>query len=191
LEWFDSQPLCEIAVSLPPSPATVQHGIIVPPTPALSIFLNGRAPGKAMRPTGSLPAPGIGSDDYLLRSSRKRGLRLISAGERPTNSSQFSKSRTRTVCSTSGCFTMTLILVRPCPILPAQWTSRNALDATCLAPSREAARSIHVRLARVVVVNLGGEEFETAFGGLGRRGEERRRPKFRRRGGMIWVLIGT
>jgi hypothetical protein len=33
-------------------------------------------------------------------------------------------------------------------------------DAARLAPGRAAARGIHVRLARVVVVDLGGEEFE-------------------------------
>jgi hypothetical protein len=47
------------------------------------------------------------------------------------------------------------------------------LDAAGLAPGREAARRIHVRLARVVVVDLGGEEFEHALGGFGHRREER------------------
>ena len=46
-------------------------------------------------------------------------------------------------------------------------------DAAPLALCREAARGIHVRLARVVVVDLGGEEFEDALGGFCRRREER------------------
>ena len=47
---------------------------------------------------------------------------------------------------------------------------------------REAARGVQVRLARVVVVDLGGEEFQDAPGGLGRRREKRRRAEARGRG---------
>ena len=46
-------------------------------------------------------------------------------------------------------------------------------DAAPVAPCRKAARGVEVRLARVVVVDLGGEEFEDAPGGLGRRREKR------------------
>jgi hypothetical protein len=52
--------------------------------------------------------------------------------------------------------------------------SREFSDAVGLAPLRESARSIHLRLAHVVVFHLGAEEFEHALGGLGRRREERR-----------------
>jgi hypothetical protein len=45
-------------------------------------------------------------------------------------------------------------------------------DAAPLAPGREAARRVHVCLAGVVIVDLGGEEFENAAGSSGRRGEE-------------------
>ena len=50
---------------------------------------------------------------YLVppRSSRKRFLKIISAGERGLASSQRSKSWTRTVCSVSGCFTLTEISI--------------------------------------------------------------------------------
>src|SRR5712692_4525888 len=50
-------------------------------------------------------------------------------------------------------------------------------DAAPLAPCCEAARGIHIRLARVVVVDLGGEKFEHALGGFRRRREERGRNK--------------
>ncbi len=50
-------------------------------------------------------------------------------------------------------------------------------DASPLAPCGEAPRRVEVRLARVVVVDLGGEEFEDALGGFRRRREERRRKK--------------
>ena len=46
-------------------------------------------------------------------------------------------------------------------------------DATRLTPFGEATGGIQVRLAGVIVVELGGEEFEEAPGGLRRRGEER------------------
>jgi hypothetical protein len=39
-------------------------------------------------------------------------------------------------------------------------------DAMRLAPLGKAARGIQVGLARVVVLDLGGEKFEDAFGGL-------------------------
>jgi hypothetical protein len=98
---------------------------------------------------------------YFFKSSRKRVLRLISAGERPADSSQFSKSRTRTTCSTSGCLTMTLILVRPRPMSPAQSASRNALrpcatasyrlsavtSMVCSTPSMSRQVTLHVRSA--------------------------------------------
>jgi hypothetical protein len=45
-------------------------------------------------------------------------------------------------------------------------------DAAPLAPGREAARRVHVCLAGVVIVDLGGEEFENAAGSPRRRGEE-------------------
>jgi hypothetical protein len=45
-------------------------------------------------------------------------------------------------------------------------------DAARFAPLREAAHGIQVRLARVVVVDLGGEEFEEALGSFGCRREE-------------------
>jgi hypothetical protein len=53
-------------------------------------------------------------------------------------------------------------------------------DAAGFAPDREAARGIHVRLARVVVADLGGEEFADALGGFGHRREERGREPGRR-----------
>ena len=45
-------------------------------------------------------------------------------------------------------------------------------DAVSLAPCRKAPRRVKVRLAGVVVVDLGGEEFKDAAGSLRRRGEE-------------------
>jgi hypothetical protein len=45
---------------------------------------------------------------HLFRSLRKRLFRLISAGVRPSDSSHRSKSRTRTLCSISGCLATTL-----------------------------------------------------------------------------------
>jgi hypothetical protein len=45
-------------------------------------------------------------------------------------------------------------------------------DAARLAPVGEAPRGIHVRLARMVVVDLGRDKFEEAPGGLGCRGKE-------------------
>ena len=55
-------------------------------------------------------------------------------------------------------------------------------DAAGLAPLREAARGIQVRLARVVVVDLGGEEFDHALRRLGRRREQREREARRGQG---------
>jgi hypothetical protein len=46
-------------------------------------------------------------------------------------------------------------------------------DAVAVAPFRKPARGVQVRLAGVVVVDLGGEEFEDAPGGLGCRREKR------------------
>jgi hypothetical protein len=40
-------------------------------------------------------------------------------------------------------------------------------DAVLVAPGGKAPGGVQVRLARVVVVDLGGEEFEDAPGGLG------------------------
>jgi hypothetical protein len=45
-------------------------------------------------------------------------------------------------------------------------------DAVGLAPLGEAAGRIEVGLARVLVADLGGEEFENAFRGLGCRRKE-------------------
>jgi hypothetical protein len=53
-------------------------------------------------------------------------------------------------------------------------------DAVGLAPGCEAARGIQVCVARVIVLDLGEEEFEDPLGGLGRRCEERRRNTGRR-----------
>jgi hypothetical protein len=47
-------------------------------------------------------------------------------------------------------------------------------DAAAVAPFREAAGCVQVRLARVVVVDLCGEEFQDALRGLRRRREKRR-----------------
>jgi hypothetical protein len=49
-------------------------------------------------------------------SSRRRLLRLISAGVRPCDSSHCSNSRTRTLCSIAGWLTATVMVVRPPPI---------------------------------------------------------------------------
>ena len=49
---------------------------------------------------------------------------------------------------------------------------RAASSSMRLAPLGEAPGGVHVRLARVVVVELGGEEFEEAPGGLRRRCKE-------------------
>ncbi len=57
-----------------------------------------------------------------------------------------------------------------------------ANDAALVAPGGKAARGVEVRLARVVVVDLGVEEFQNAQGGLGRRREQRGGLR-RRRGG--------
>jgi hypothetical protein len=51
-------------------------------------------------------------------------------------------------------------------------------DAAGLAPMREAAGGIQVRQARVLVIDLGGEEFKDAPGGLRRRRKKRRRRQF-------------
>jgi len=66
-------------------------------------------------------------------------------------------------------------------------------DASPLAPCREAARGIHVRLARVVVVDLGGEEFEDALGGFRRRRESGPRTTAGAGEGIraVLVLIGS
>jgi hypothetical protein len=45
--------------------------------------------------------------------------------------------------------------------------------AVDLASLREAPRGVHVCLARMVVVDLGGEKFEEALRGFWRRGKER------------------
>ena len=58
-------------------------------------------------------------------------------------------------------------------------------EAACVAPFRETAGGVEVRLARVVVVDLGGEEFQNAPGGFRRRREERGGLK-RRGGGGVW-----
>jgi hypothetical protein len=55
-------------------------------------------------------------------------------------------------------------------------------DAAAVAPFREAAGCVQVRLAGVVVVDLGGEEFQDAPGGLRRRREKRRGLKLGARG---------
>jgi hypothetical protein len=58
------------------------------------------------------------------------------------------------------------------------WLNAGELaDPAGLAPGREAARGIYVRLVRVVVVDLGGEEFEDALGGFWGRCEQRGREK--------------
>lgn len=54
-------------------------------------------------------------------------------------------------------------------------------DAFPIALSGKAARGIQVRLAGVVVVDLGGREFQNAPGGLRRRREKR--SGLKRRGG--------
>jgi hypothetical protein len=46
-------------------------------------------------------------------------------------------------------------------------------DAFLVAPFRESARGVQVRLAGVVVVDLGGQEFQHAPGCLRRRREQR------------------
>ena len=46
-------------------------------------------------------------------------------------------------------------------------------DAALVAPCRKAARGVEVRFARVVVVDLAGEEFQNALRGLRRRREQR------------------
>jgi hypothetical protein len=56
-------------------------------------------------------------------------------------------------------------------------------DAVRLAPHREAPCRVHISLARVVVMELGGEEVAQALRGLGRRREERRRKHGGGRGG--------
>ena len=55
------------------------------------------------------------------------------------------------------------------------------VDALLRAPSGEAARGVHIGLAGMVVVDLGGEEFEDALCRLRRGREERRRPEIGRR----------
>jgi hypothetical protein len=49
---------------------------------------------------------------------------------------------------------------------------RACRDVVRLVPLREAAGGIEVRLARVVVLDLSGEEFEYALGGFRRRREK-------------------
>ena len=51
------------------------------------------------------------------------------------------------------------------------------VDATAGAPVREAAGGVQVRLARVVVIDLGGEKLQDALGGLRRRREKRPGPR--------------
>ena len=53
------------------------------------------------------------------RSSRRRLLRLTSAGVRQCDSRHRSKSRIRIVCRTSGCFTTTEIVVWPRHLIDA------------------------------------------------------------------------
>ena len=55
-------------------------------------------------------------------------------------------------------------------------------DAVCVAPLREAPCGVQVRLARVAVVDLGGEKLEDALRGLGRWREQRRGVKLPARG---------
>jgi hypothetical protein len=55
-------------------------------------------------------------------------------------------------------------------------------DTVAVAPCREAARGVQVRLAGVVVVDLGGEEFHDALGGFRCRREKRRGLKLGGRG---------
>ncbi len=50
------------------------------------------------------------------------------------------------------------------------------VDATAGAPVREAVGGVQVRLARMVVVDLGGEKLQDALGGLRRRREKRPGP---------------
>jgi hypothetical protein len=63
---------------------------------------------------------------YLPKRWRRRPFRLISAGVRPADSNQISKSLTRTLCSTSGCLTTTVIVVWPWPIPLAQSACRKS-----------------------------------------------------------------
>jgi hypothetical protein len=51
----------------------------------------------------------------------------------------------------------------------------KTVGTAVLAPACEAARGIQVGEARVIVVDMGSEEFEHAPGCLGSRREERRR----------------
>jgi hypothetical protein len=77
--------------------------------------------------------------DYLLMSSRKRVFRAISTGERLVDSSQATKSRIRTLCSTSGCLTTTVIVVWPRPIWPVQLASRKAVKPRATASYKPSA----------------------------------------------------
>ena len=62
-------------------------------------------------------------------------------------------------------------------------------DAVGVAPLGEASRRVQVRLAGVVVVDLRGEEFEDALGGLGRGREQRSGLKLRLGERMISVVV--
>src|SRR5262249_11517285 len=50
----------------------------------------------------------------------------------------------------------------------ATWS--GSTDAAAVAPFGKAARGVEIRLARLVVIDLRGEEFQNAPGGLGRLG---------------------
>jgi hypothetical protein len=83
--------------------------ISFPACPALSFWL-------PQRSAAVFTAGRLGLSVYTPKSWRKRTFRLISAGVWPADSNQFSKSLTRTLCSTSGCLTTTVIVVCPWPI---------------------------------------------------------------------------
>jgi hypothetical protein len=69
-------------------------------------------------------------DDRVLSGAAP--LSVISAGDLPFVPSHFSKSKTRTPCSTSGCWTLTVI-VCPRPICPTHALFLNAASACAMA----------------------------------------------------------
>lgn len=95
---------------------------------------------------------------FVSNSSRNRFLSTISAGDRGDASSQRSKSWTRTVCSTSGAFTVTVTAVWPRPMSSTHSLSRKirsacatasytlpALTSTvCPTPARSEHETLHV-----------------------------------------------
>jgi hypothetical protein len=63
----------------------------------------------------SISGPETHQGSYRPSMFRKRVFSAISAGLLPAESSQFTKSRTWTVCSISGCLIRTTIVERACP----------------------------------------------------------------------------